>query len=282
MDTLLRPDPVRWWIRHEDLRHRHRASRARQHDERGAGSVRRAGLHPAFSAGVPRCRPADRLRQHRASRGQSAGGRIGGHRRAGGGVEHRGGAPDPHQQQRRTVEQHHARVQPGPRCRGGGPGCPGQGRPGARAPAQRGAGAGGGQAGGRRQSVLLARARGRELRPAAAVRYRRPGGEDPAADPPRGGPGPDLRRAAVLHAGLAVGFRADRAGPDRGGCRERDSLPERGNPGRTDRILPAGIHRAEPGGAEDARGVRRPGRGQSRRPDGPSTGPRHHRTGRPG
>ena len=42
--------------------------------------------------------------------------------------------------------------------------------------------AGGGQAGSGRTAVLLARALGGQLRPAAALRHRRPGGEDPVAE----------------------------------------------------------------------------------------------------
>ena len=59
------------------------------------------------------------------------------------------------------------------------------------------------QAGGRRPAVLLDGAWERELRPAPAVRYRRPDREAAAADHARRGPRRSSRRAAVLHAGLA-------------------------------------------------------------------------------
>ena len=94
------------------------------------------------------------------------------------------------------------------RRRGGRPGRARQGGPRPRPAARGRARAGGGQAGGRRAAVLLAGALGRELRPAAALRHRRSPGEEPPADPARRRAGPHLRRAPLLHAGLALGRRA--------------------------------------------------------------------------
>ena len=169
-------------LTHENLGPLDSPAGAGQHAQPGAGAVRRHRLHPARRARVPRRGRAHRVGHHRAARGQPPGRRVGGHRHPGGGAQHGRGSPDPDQLQRGRLQQHHPRVQSRARCRGGGPGHPRQGGPDPGAAARRRRRAGGGQAGRRCPALLLAGPVRRELRPASALRHRRPAGQEPAAD----------------------------------------------------------------------------------------------------
>jgi multidrug efflux pump len=65
-----------------------------------------------------------------------------------------------------------------------------------------------------------------------------------------------LRRTPVLHARLAVGFRASRSGTHRSGRTAGHPVAQRGGPGRPDRVGAAGVHGPFDGRAQDARRIR--------------------------
>ena len=113
-------------------------------------------------------------------------------------------------------------------------------------------GAGHRQAGGRRQPFFWLALIGRELRPAAAVRHRPTGWSRAGCRAFPGSAAPDLRRAALLDAGLALDGAAGGARPHRAGRRARHPNPQRRGAGRPDRVGPPRVHRPVAGRAQDA------------------------------
>ena len=118
------------------------------------------------------------------------------------------------------------------------------------------------------QPFYLARALGRELRPAAALRHRRPHGQDAGCRRSPAWASADLRRAALLDAGLALAVASSPPAASRCRTSRGHPDPQRRDPRRPHRVGPPRVHRALPGRAQDAGGVRRPGGQQRQRPAG--------------
>ena len=136
-------------------------------------------------------------------------------------------------------------------------------------------GAGGRQAGGGRAAVLLARALGRELRPAPALRHRRPAGEGAAADAARAW----ARRRIFGERRFSMRVWLSAAELSARGLTVQDvqqaiRTPQRRGAGRADRVRPPRVHRALAGRAQDARRVRRAGGLERQRRAGQAQGPR--------
>ena len=139
------------------------------------------------------------------------------------------------------------------------------------------------QAGGGRAAVLLARALGRELRPAPALRHRRPAGEERGC---RRCPGVGQarifgERRFSMRVWL-VGLRAVGPRPHRAGRAAGHPEPQRRGAGRPHRVRPARVHRPLARRAQDPRGVRRAGGQQHRRRAGQAQGSGPGRAGRRG